>query len=328
MEITKAIYATAENAQYDRCAKRLLSNKIILANILTRTVEEFKGMNPYEVVTLIEGVPFIGEVPVDPGLTNATHVQTGERLRGFNTEDNEVNEGYVSFDVICYVRLKSGLSQIIVNVEAQKDNPTEYNVVNRAEYYTCRLISSQKDRDFVNCNYDDIKSVYSIWVCMNMKQDCMNYIHLTNDALIGDFEWGGNLDLINIFMIGLSRSIADEEYELHRMLGVLFTNELSEKDKLDILNEEFEIVTKDLEEIKKEMGTMCNLSMYFLEQGLERGIEQGIEQGIERGKVLTILKLLDKGRLNMEEGAEELSCTISELERLMAEEGFMVPICS
>ena len=29
--------------------------------------------------------------------------------------------------------------------------------------------TSQKERDFVNSNYDDIKRVYSIWVCMNMR---------------------------------------------------------------------------------------------------------------------------------------------------------------
>lgn len=38
--------ATDRDAQYDASAKRLLGQKIILAHILVKTVDEFKGMNP------------------------------------------------------------------------------------------------------------------------------------------------------------------------------------------------------------------------------------------------------------------------------------------
>ena len=37
-----------------------------------------------------------------------------------NTENAEINEGLVRFDIIFYVRMKDGISQVIVNVEAQK----------------------------------------------------------------------------------------------------------------------------------------------------------------------------------------------------------------
>ena len=40
-------------------AKRLIAHKIILARILVKTVEEFKGMDPLEVAALIEGLPYI-----------------------------------------------------------------------------------------------------------------------------------------------------------------------------------------------------------------------------------------------------------------------------
>ena len=64
--------------------------------------------------------------------------------------------------------MKNGLSQIIVNIECQKDEPSAYQILNRAIFYVSRLVSSQKERDFVNTNYDDIKQVFSIWICMNM----------------------------------------------------------------------------------------------------------------------------------------------------------------
>ncbi len=126
-------------------------------------------MKPEDVVTYIEGEPSIGIVPVEPGLTNIKRIDaTGQRIVGFNTENSEINEGLVRFDIIFYVRMKNGLSQIIVNIEAQKDEPTEYKILNRAIFYVSRLVSSQKERDFVNSNYDDIKQVFSIWICMNM----------------------------------------------------------------------------------------------------------------------------------------------------------------
>lgn len=48
------------------------------------------------------------------------------------------------FDIVFYVRMKDGLSQIIINVEAQKDEPQRYGILNRAVFYVSRLISSQK----------------------------------------------------------------------------------------------------------------------------------------------------------------------------------------
>ena len=58
----------------------------------------------------------------------------------------EVNEGMVRFDIVFYVRMKDGLSQIIINIEAQKDAPAGYDILNRAVFYVSRLISSQKER--------------------------------------------------------------------------------------------------------------------------------------------------------------------------------------
>ena len=99
--------------------------KSILVHILVKTVDEFKGMNPKDVVDCIEGTPHISTVPVEPGLTNAASEKNGERLVGFNTENEEINEGLVRFDIVFYVRMLDGLSQIIINVEAQKDEPKE-----------------------------------------------------------------------------------------------------------------------------------------------------------------------------------------------------------
>ena len=189
-EIKNAVNAADMEAQYDEKVKRLLSNKMILAHILVKTVDEFQGMRPEEVVPYIEKEPFIDAVPIEPGLTNTA--KEG-RVIGINTENAEINEGLVRFDIIFYVRMKDGISQIIINLEAQKDEPTHYNILNRAIFYVSRLVSSQKERDFSKMNYNDIKRVFSIWICMNMDEDSMDYVHLTDDKLLGSCQWKGRL---------------------------------------------------------------------------------------------------------------------------------------
>ena len=44
----------------------------------------------------------ISTVPVELGLTNAASEKNGERLVGFNTENDEINEGLVRFDLGSY----------------------------------------------------------------------------------------------------------------------------------------------------------------------------------------------------------------------------------
>ena len=153
-ELKNTVASTDKDAQYDVSAKRLLGQKHILAHILVKTVKEFTGMNPKDIVPLIEGEPCISTIPIEPGLTNTVTENNGERLIGLNGENAEINEGLIRFDIIFYVRMpvqngiKGELSQIIINVEAQKSEPTEYDILNRAIFYGSRMISSQKGRDF------------------------------------------------------------------------------------------------------------------------------------------------------------------------------------
>lgn len=277
-EIANAVNAAGDKAQYDTRVKRLLAQKSILAHILVKTVDEFKGMKPEDVVKYIEGEPSISVVPVEPGLANMEKPDAaGQRIVGLNTENAEINEGLVRFDIIFYVRMKNGLSQIIVNIEAQKDEPTEYKILNRAIFYVSRLISSQKERDFVNTNYDDIKQVFSIWICMNMDDNSLSHIHLTKDELLKPCNWKGNLDLLNIVLIGITNEIPehDEKYEMHRLIGALLSSELKEQEKLDIIEHEYNIPIS--QEFREDVRIMCNLSTGIEERATERATEKTSE---------------------------------------------------
>ena len=295
-EIKNAVSATDQDAQYDDKAKRLLGNKIILAHILVKTVDEFKGMNPKDVVSYIEGGPFISVVPVEPGLTNIEKIpsndglENGQRIVGMNTENAEINEGLVRFDIIFYVRMKDGISQVIVNVEAQKDEPSGYHILNRAVFYVSRLVSSQKERDFVKTNYNDIRRVFSIWVCMGMDESSMAYVHLAKDDLLGSYPWKGRLDLLNIVLIGISNELPehDEKYELHRLLSTLLSMELTVDEKLGIIEKEYSIVVDD--RIREDVSAMCNLSQGIKDNTLAEVIMTMHEKGYDSAQIAEIVK--------------------------------------
>jgi len=316
-EIANAVNAAGDKAQYDTRVKRLLAQKSILAHILVKTVDEFKGMKPEDVVKYIEGEPSISVVPVEPGLANMEKPDAaGQRIVGLNTENAEINEGLVRFDIIFYVRMKNGLSQIIVNIEAQKDEPTEYKILNRAIFYVSRLISSQKERDFVNTNYDDIKQVFSIWICMNMDDNSLSHIHLTKDELLKPCNWKGNLDLLNIVLIGITNEIPehDEKYEMHRLIGALLSSELKEQEKLDIIEHEYNIQIS--QEFREDVRIMCNLSTGIEERATERATEKTSEKFILNmyKKGYTLDQIADVA----ETGVDEVEAIIKKKEPAMA----------
>ncbi len=299
-EIKNAVNATDREAQYDEQAKRLLGNKIILAHILVKTVDEFRGMNPKDVVSYIEGEPLISAVPVEPGLTNVVKEKDGQRIVGMNTENAEVNEGLVRFDIIFYVRMKDGISQVIVNLEAQKDEPASYDILNRAVFYVSRLVSSQKERDFVKTNYNDIKRVFSIWVCMNMDENSMAYVHLVKDDLLGSYQWKGSLDLLNIVMIGIANELPehDEKYKLHRLLSTILSMELSVDEKLGIMETEYHIPVDD--KLRKDVSAMCNLS-----------------QGIKDNTLADVIMNMYENHFTLEQIAVATKKTVAEVEAII-----------
>ena len=222
--------------------------------------------------------------------------------RGHNSE----NHILLSVQFVFYVRMKDGLSQIIVNVEAQKDMPTEYHILNRAIFYACRLVSSQKERDFVNKKYDDIKQVYTIWICMNMPEDSTDYYYLANKKLLGNCRWEGKQDMLNIVLIGLAKELPrqHEKHELHRVLGALLSKSLTQSEKLNIIEKEYDIPLE--EDLRKDVSVMCNLS-------------QGI---VDDTKAEIIINMYKKG-YTLEQIADVTEKSISEIEEIIKKEPAM-----
>jgi hypothetical protein len=187
-------------ARYDAHAKQILANKELLARIFKVTISETKDYSLEEIEQMIEGSPEVGSVPLEPGLTNHP-----KKIHGEGTEDIVSGEGTTFFDIITRLRIpEKDLIEIIVNIEAQKKYDPGYDLVTRGVYYAARLISSQRDRDFVHSNYDDVKKVYSIWICFDAKKELRNTIteySIKKEDLFGEAAVEERYDLLSVIFI-------------------------------------------------------------------------------------------------------------------------------
>ena len=296
------------NPAYDQHAKRLLAQKDVVARILKGVVPEFHHIDLATIANqCIEGEPEIGAIPVDMDKTNAAR-QMPKELRGDNTESASPTEGWIRFDILFHAIVPQSGERItlIVNIEAQKTQSHSrlgYALLRRAIYYACRLISSQKETEFAKSNYDDIKKVYSIWICMDApdEKSAINVYDMQERHLLHITKAEkSHYDLLNIIMIYLGADNSGND--LIRFLNLLFRDTAkSAAEKKKILESEFKLdISSDME---KEMNTMCNLSEGIFEQGIvqgivqgrEQGIVQGREQGIVQGESGMILSMLRKG---------------------------------
>lgn len=146
---------------------------------------------------------------------------------------------------------------------------------------------------------------------MNMEEDSLNHIHLTQEQLLGNCIWQGNLDMFHIVFIGVAKKLANKhkDYELHRLLGVLFSNELSADRKLDIIANEYDIPVE--EKIREEVVEMCNLG-----QGV---YEKGQAQGIILGETQMIIGMHENG-LSIEKIAQIAKKTTEEIRSIITRE--------
>ena len=97
--------------------------------------------------------------------------------------------------------------------------------------------------------------------------------------MLRPYDWKGNLDLLNIVMVGITNDIPehDESYELHRLLGALLSSELKVQEKLDILEREYNIPVDN--EFREEVTIMCNLSTGIEEKTKEKIILNMYKKG-------------------------------------------------
>ena len=347
--LAHTITQTDYEARYDRAAKKLLANKLVLAHILKDCVKEYQACSIMDIAQkYIEGEPEVGTTgvymddsssPEQPDIkpetmatqsaevqamnaqeVNAQEVNAQEvnaqainaqamntqsmkvqamneqamnahaisiqamntqvtKVQGMGNEDISQNEGTVYYDVRFNAIAPSTeeLENIRLIIKLK------YPLTKRAVYYGSRLISAQHGTVFTKSDYQKLRKVYSIWICVNPAKKFRNTItrySLKPETIIGNaVEAPENYDLINIVMVCLGKMEEWNDNNLIKFLGVLFQNELSAREKKDILERDFDIPMT--ETFESEVDDMCNLSQGVAEEAMQKGLEQGRQEGIE-----------------------------------------------
>ena len=100
-----------------------------------------------------------------------------------------------------------------------------------------------------------------------------------------------------------------------KFLDVLLSSSRAAAEKKKILEEEFGVAMS--EELEREVLIMCNLSQGVKAEGREEGIGIGREEGIGIGEMRMLIKQVRKGRVTVEEAAEDAEMTVEEFKKVM-----------
>ena len=307
--------------QYDTQVKHILSDKTILAWILKYTTSEFKE-HPIDLIkSCIEGEPEVGTRRLSPSLapeqTETPSIPNPEAITGLDTADKVPGEGDITYDIRFHVLTPTKERiKLIINVEAQKKFDPGYDIVTRGIFYCSRMIAAQKETEFVGSDYDSIKKVYSIWICMKnpmYAQHTITSYHMAQEPLYGTLPRKFRYDLMEMVLVCLgSPESKNKGNDLHGLLDTVLSPNLTPEDKERILTKDYNIPTT----MEQEGGLrhMCNLSDLIEEKGIEKGMAMGLEQG----KLETLLSLVRDGLLSVEEAAKRSDMTVPEMQRLLS----------
>ena len=314
-----ALAVSQLDQSYDAEVKNFLKEKSILAVILKSCVKEFRNSS-YSVQDIaenyIESAPQVSAVAVDQDAEVLSG--SGSRIVGLSNEDTSRNEGKVVYDIRFTARAPEDGSRIrlIINVEAQRETTDlGYPIVKRGIYYAARLISAQKNVEFKNMEYQNIKKVYSIWICQNVakaREHSILTYDLREQVLFGSAdtprEAESHYDLMSVVLLGLgSPERADTDAAL-RMLSTALSGRLTAEQKKRILEEESGIAMT--ETIERSVNHMCNLS-YGIRQ---EGRAEGIAEGRVIGEMNMLYELVRKGLLELHAAAQEAGQTDEEFQ--------------
>ena len=292
-----------DKATSDDYVKCILADPQIAAYIVQAVVEEFKDMEIDEII------PCMGE----PTVTLKFPERLGVKVQNTGNESVDEEDGKIIYDIKFPVYYKGKKKEFIINIEAQKSSKKSklgYKIENRITYYMGRMISEQKGTEFSGSSYDDIKSIYSIWICMDTKKtdDSIIEFGMKSNLIYGKIKKIPKLSKINGALINVrTRTAKNRELSKNRLIAML--EELFSKseflEKKKILEEDYGL--KMSVELEGRMNEMCNVRDYWEEIALQTGREEGRKEGREEGRkkqaMETALKLKKKGH-SLEDIAE------------------------
>lgn len=280
--ISKTLSALGDGvAKVDEKIKALLADKQILARILKYSVEDFKEYDILEIINRIEEVEIL-EVPVDAGLSHKSKNEFG-KIFGSNTEDNVPGEGVIYYDIRFNITKGKKRIKVLINIEAQATTSVSRlgdHIENRMTYYLSRMISAQKEQEFFGSDYDKIKEVISIWICMDARknEDSIIEYQLRSEVKFGENIHPEEINLLKGILIKIrgGKNMTQSKNKLIEMLEYVIADHSVEVKKNYLKNECGVEMTKELERKVEAMGESMGRAILqgMLEDAWDKGVAQ------------------------------------------------------
>ncbi len=289
-----AVEKTQQMAAYDAHAKALLSDATILSWILKYTMKEFASYEIEEIKACI------------------SEREIGERVFGDDTQSKDLWGRENDFDIRFHVYTPEEEIKILLNLEAQRKFHPGYDIATRGIFYGARMITEQMNVEFDARDYDGLKKVVSIWICVDCPKDVKGRIvryRMQEEMVHGESFRQMRYDLLDVILVCLNDDTR-ENHALVDVLSTLLSETLTAQEKREILEGDYRIpLTREVDE---EVHSMCDLSYGVLERGIRQGIEQGVAQ--EQENTRAALARADAAEAELEQLRERLT----QLEEMLA----------
>lgn len=273
---------------YDSNAKRILSKKQVIANIMKALIPEYKELSINEIYYLIDN-------------------NDGDSVTGITEESIENNQKIVN-DLIVTPKLPNSNDTIgmYIGIEPQNYQTSFERIYKRAIYYCSRLISRQKDEVFKKSNYDKLKKVYSIWICTNPSsklKDSILKFSLAPRFNMEKYDLCHDFDYINIIFLNIGDNYDYDTKDILKMLSLIFKKtKYTSEEASDILEKGYNINIES-----KEVNNMLSFAEGILQEGIQKGIEQGTTLGKIDNAVDNLYNAVNSFHITLDEAIKALN---------------------
>ena len=239
----------------DTFAKRLFRQPEIVAWLLKTCVPEFRQLEPSEIINgrLSKAKIRIGTEPVAQDVVRPS-------VPAIGTEDKSATDGTVFYDFRTELPLPGAPENaplLILDIEMQKDYNNWLAIHKRMIYYPCRLISRQPGELMGGKeDYARLCRVCSIWILPIVPKRLVNRIlHIqqtVEDMSSGHAKPIGPMPnaLMDVWMLCLRDDYPPKREQSGLwLMYVLLTKTISHTQRMEILETDFGIKTKEIEEM-------------------------------------------------------------------------------
>ena len=192
-------------------------------------------------------------------------------------------EGVIFYDIRFNITKGKKRIKVLINIEAQATTSVSrlgYHIENRMTYYLSRMISAQKEQEFFGSDYDKIKEVISIWICMDARknEDSIIEYQLRPEVKFGENIHPEEINLLKGILIKIrgGKNMTQSKNKLIEMLEYVIADHSTEEKKNYLKNECGVEMTKELERKVEAMGESMGRAILqgMLEDAWDKGVAQ------------------------------------------------------